>query len=187
MEKMTQKNKDLLLKKENSLLVIIDIQERLLPAMAEGNSVLDNAIRLIKFATLIEMPVILTEQQKLGKTVPELRRELETVQAISKWDFNCFGSEEFREKISRSKRDTLIMAGLEAHVCVAQTALHAIPDFAVHVVQDAVSSRSLQNWEIALRRMAQQGITITSTEMVIFELLERAGTDLFREALNLVK
>ena len=84
-------------------------------------------------------------------------------------------------------RKTLILTGVETHICIAQTALSAIPKFKVQVVSDAVSSRLLDNWAIGLERMRQSGVTITSTEMLIFELLERAGTDEFRATLKLMK
>ena len=84
-------------------------------------------------------------------------------------------------------RKSLILTGVENHVCVAQTALHALPYFKVHIVSDAVSSRDLDNWTVGLERMRENGAIITSTEMVIYELLQRAGTDKFRATLKLVK
>ncbi len=175
------------LQKEEAILLIIDIQDRLLPVMAQRETVLENAIRLVKFSRIMGIPIIVTEQHNLGPTTPQLRAELGDIQAICKWEFDCLSVPAFVEQVRQLKRNTLIIAGIEAHVCVAQTALHARPYYNVHVVSDAISSRSLHNWEIAIGRMRQQGITITSTEMVIFELLKRAGTDEFREALKLIK
>lgn len=172
---------------QDSLLLIIDMQERLIPAMAEKEVVVENAIRLARFSRLIGIPVLLTEQQKLGATLPQIREALGDIQAIPKIDFNCFGSETFAEEINSLKRKNVIIAGVEAHVCVTQTALCAASSYRVQVVSDAISSRSLHNRDVALRRMEQNGITITSTEMVIFELLQKAGTDLFKEVLKLVK
>ena len=180
-------NRALLLDKDDSLLVIIDMQERLFPVMADKEKILDNAIRLVKFSRIMGLPVLLTEQQKLGDTIPEIREELTDVEPIEKLEFDCFRSDLFNDKLAQLNRKSLIIAGIEAHICVTQTALHAFSDYGVHVVSDAVSSRSLHNWEVALRRMEQGGITITSTEMVIYELLEKAGTDTFREVLQLVK
>jgi nicotinamidase-related amidase len=102
-------------------------------------------------------------------------------------DFNSFGCEAFVERVGGLRRRTLILCGIEAHICVAQTGLHAVADYEVHVVADAVASRSPDNKKVALDRMSRSGITITSTEMVIYELLKRAGTDTFREVLKLVK
>jgi nicotinamidase-related amidase len=176
-----------LIRRESSILVMIDFQERLVPAMAERERLLENTIRLAGISRILGLPVLVTEQQKLGATVPELREALGAVEPVSKVDFNCFGSEVFTEKVKSLKRNTLILAGIEAHICVAQTALHAAPYYRVHVVADAVSCRSLQSRDIALRRMEQAGVVPTSTEMVIYELLGKAGTEEFREVLKLVK
>jgi nicotinamidase-related amidase len=170
-----------------SLLVIIDMQERLLPAMAHRETVTDNAKRLIAFSDIIGLPVVVTEQEKLGATVLDLAHLKQTVKPISKVAFNCFLSDEFTDAVHRSGRKTLILTGLEAHICVVQTALYAVPQFKVHVVRDAISSRTVDNWNAAVERMRMSGITITSTEMVIYELLERAGTEEFKAALALVK
>lgn len=176
-----------LLRGADALLVVIDMQERLLPAIAEKERVIENARKLVTFARMIGLPIILTEQQNLGETTPAIREELKGVEPITKLEFDCFESPAFAEQIHRLNRDTLIIVGIEAHICVAQTALRALVNHRVHVVSDAVSSRSLHNREVALGRMRQAGVTITSTEMVIYELLGKAGTEQFREALKLVK
>ncbi len=186
---MNKKNpsRHALLRRDDALLIVIDMQERLLPAIAGKERVVENALKLVKFARIIRLPIILTEQQNLGETTSELREELKDIQPIVKLEFNCFESRAFADRLRQLKRSMLIIAGIEAHICVAQTALHALSRYSVQVVSDAVSARSLQNLEVALQRMRQAGVTITSTEMVIYELLVRAGTDEFREALKLVK
>ena len=176
-----------LIEKDDSLLLIIDMQERLVPSMADKKNLVENVIKLVKFSLITGLPVVVTEQQKLGETLPEIRETLKEYTPIGKLEFDCFGSEAFRERIGRLKRKTLIIVGIEAHICVAQTALHALSDYEVHVVSDAVSSRSPENRKVALCRMGQAGVTITSTEMVMYELLGRAGTETFREVLKLVK
>ncbi len=180
-------SKSPLLTRDDSLLVIIDMQERLLPVIAEKERIIENVVKLVKFSHIIGLPVVLTEQQKLGETVPEIGELLEDIQPISKLEFDCFGSGAFAKHVSEQNKGALIITGVEAHVCVAQTALSGLSDYTVHVVSDAISSRSLHNREVALHRMGQNGVTITSTEMVIYELLRKAGTDTFREALALVK
>ncbi len=177
----------LTLSRNQSILVIIDMQERLLPVIADKQKVVENALRLVKFAHIVGLPIILTEQQNLGKTIAELRVELKNIEPIVKWEFDCFESRAFVERLGQQKRKTLIIAGIEAHICVAQTALHALSYYKVQVVSDAVSSRSTHNWETALQRMRQVGVIVTSTEMAIYELLGRAGTDEFREVLKLVR
>jgi nicotinamidase-related amidase len=178
---------DHLLEREDSLLVIIDMQERLLPAMAHREVVVENANRLLAFSDIIGLPIVVTEQQKLGPTALDLSHGSQTVKPILKVAFNCFLSDDFADVIQRSGRKTLILTGLEAHICVAQTALYAVPRFKVHVVRDAISSRKDDNRDTAVERMRASGVTITSTEMVIYELLKQAGTDEFKATLPLVK
>jgi isochorismate hydrolase len=163
------------------------MQEKLFPAVAEKETLAANVVRLARFSRIVGIPVIITEQEKLGSTLPEIRDELREIAPILKTDFNCFGSALFIEKVKATKRKTLILTGTEAHICVAQTALSGVSEYSVHVVSDAISSRSLRNREIALTRMMQAGVTVTSTEMVIYEIMKKAGTDVFREVLKLVK
>jgi nicotinamidase-related amidase len=176
-----------LIKREESVLIIIDIQDKLTPRISNNEKVIANIIRLLKFSRIIGLPVLLLEQEKLGQTLPEIKKEIPDSTPITKNTFNCFLSNEFRKRIRQLRPKTLILAGVETHICVAQTALSAIPKFNVQVVSDAVSSRSFLNWIIGIERMRQAGVTITSTEMLIFELLERAGTDEFRAAIKLMK
>ena len=176
-----------LLEREESLLVIIDMQERLLPAVADRESVKENVMRLVSFAGITGIPVIVTEQEKLGPTVLDLSQCKECSAPISKVAFNCFLSNDFADAVRRSQRKALILTGLEAHICVAQTALHAVQHFKVHVVRDAISSRTVDNCNTAVERMRTSGVTITSTEMIIYELLKKAGTQEFKAALALVK
>jgi nicotinamidase-related amidase len=175
------------LSRDDTLLVVIDMQERLLPVMAGRERVVENALKLVKFAHIIGLPIILTEQQNLGVTAAELHEELKGIEPIIKLEFDCFECPAFTDRLSQQKRSTLIISGIEAHICVTQTALHALSHYKVQVVSDAVSSRSTHNWEVALQRMRQAGAIVTSTEMVIYELLGRAGTAEFRESLKLVK
>lgn len=176
-----------LIQREESLLVMIDLQERLVPAVAEREKVVENAVRLARFSRIIGLPVIVTEQQKLGRTLPEVVEALQNPDVVAKVDFNCFGEVAFVEKVRKLGPVNIVLAGVESHICVAQTALFGLSEHRIHVVADAVSSRTLQNKEVALRRMEMEGAVITSTEMLIYELLQRAGTEEFREVLKLVK
>jgi nicotinamidase-related amidase len=176
-----------LIGRQDSVLVVIDVQEKLMPVITGRDKVADNVVRLLKFSDILGLPVILTEQKKLGDTLPELLEARSGLQPIRKLDFDCFGCEEFVQELHKVGRNTLILCGVETHICVAQTALHAAPDYTVHVVSDATSSRTEENWKVGLERMRQAGVVITSTEMVIYELLKRAGTDEFRAVLPLVK
>ena len=182
-----RKGRSGLIEKEDSILVIIDMQERLFPAMAEKEKLLENVMRLVRFSKIAGIPVVTTEQEKLGPMLADLKEDLKAIPPVSKVDFNCFACEAFVTRIKDLSKGTLVLCGIEAHICVAQTALSAGSDFEVHVVADAVASRSPRNCVIALERMSQRGTTITSTEMVIYELLKRAGTDMFKQVLKLVK
>jgi len=176
-----------MIEKDDSVLVVIDVQKILMPVIAENRKVIDNVSKLLKFSQIIDLPVILTEQERLGATVPEVKQEIPECTPIGKITFDAFLCDEFVARVHNTKRNTLILTGVETHICVAQTALHALPGFKVHVVNDAVSSRTGDNWRVGLERIRQSGGIITSTEMVIYELLQRAGTDEFRQTLKLVK
>jgi nicotinamidase-related amidase len=184
---MNQGSQGGLIRKEETVLVIIDMQERLFPVMAEKERLLENVMRLVKFSRVLGLPVLLTEQEKLGNVLPMIQEELREVQPIGKVDFNCFGCEVFSDTLAMLRKKTLVLAGIEAHICVAQTALHAASEYNVHAVSDAIASRSPHNHQIAVERMMQRGVTITSTEMVIYEILGKAGSETFREVLKLVK
>jgi len=174
------------IKARDALLVLIDIQEKLTPAVVEAEKMVENAKRLLGLARVMELPVIVTEQEKLGRTFGEIGEKL-TSAAIQKTTFDCFLSDEFSAAVANTGRSALILAGIEAHICVAQTALSGNSRFNIHVVSDAIASRSPHNVAVALDRMRAAGITITSTEMVIYELLKRAGTPEFKAMLPLVK
>lgn len=176
-----------LLDRDNCLLVIIDIQERLMPVIIDREIVLNNIIKLVKFSKIIGMPVIFTEQEKLGATISDLKNELSGITPISKLHFNCFYNTAFFEQVRHFDKKTIVLTGVEAHICVAQTALAGIQDYNIHVIEDAVSSRTMENKKIAIERMRQAGVVISSTEMFIYEMLVKAGTDEFKEALQLVK
>jgi nicotinamidase-related amidase len=175
------------LKREDSILVIVDIQEKLAPAVSERQKVLSNVVRLVKFANIIGLPIIVSEQQKLGPTLQEIKSGLPHYDPVSKLAFDCFAVPEFREKVEKTGRHSLIVTGLETHICVSQTAISGLSQYNVHGVSDAMSSRSPHNWEVGVERMRQHGVVITSTEMVIYELLEKAGTDEFKAVLPLIK
>jgi nicotinamidase-related amidase len=173
--------------RDDCVLVIIDMQERLVPAVCQNEKIVANAKRLIALATIMNFPVIVTEQGKLGSTLPELSELVASFDPVSKMTFNCFGTDEFNSAIAATGRNTLIITGIEAHICVTQTALWAQGRYGVQVVNDAISSRVSENVSVAVERMRASGVTITSTEMIIYELLEQAGTDQFKTMLPYVK
>jgi nicotinamidase-related amidase len=182
-----------LLEKEHCALVVVDLQEKLLPAIFEKERVIKNAKLLIECAKILQLPIILTQQypRGLGETERGIREALPAgLQPIDKLEFGCFGNPGFREAVQQLKprRNTLLLAGIESHVCVTQTALGAVQDgFRVHVAADATSSRSEFNWKIGLDRMKDAGAQLSSTEMMIYELLARSGTPEFKAMLSFLK
>ncbi|MBA4390188.1 MAG: hydrolase [Syntrophus sp. (in: bacteria)] len=176
-----------LLSREECILILIDIQDKLMPAIAEKEKIVSNAVKLVQFCRITGIPVVITEQEKLGSTVAVLKNELQGVEPFHKVHFNCFYCDDFDAEIKKTGKKTLILAGVEAHICVAQTALQAIPFYGVHAVSDATSSRLMENHKVALDRMRNAGVIITSAEMFMYEILQRAGTDEFKKVLPLVK
>ena len=140
-----------------------------------------NSRVLIRLAEVLEIPVLLTTQyvRGLGPTVPEIAELLPDVSPIDKLEFGCFGREEFRTAIRElpGRRTTVLLCGMESHICVMQTALGALENgYMVHVASDAVGSRSELNWRLGIDRMESAGCVISSTEMMMYELLRRSGT-----------
>jgi len=179
-----------LISKEGTVLVIIDVQEKLFPHMAEKERLVKSLEKMISFAEIMKIPILLTEQypRGLGHTIPEVRKLVPHLQPIEKVEFSCLGSEKFKESLTQLKAKILIITGIETHICVSQTAIEGLNNgYRVCVIGDAVSSRSLEDKALSLERMKQCGVTIASTEMVIYELLKKAGTPEFRKALELVK
>jgi nicotinamidase-related amidase len=171
-------------------LVVVDIQERLLPAMHERERVLQNALRLVKGAAILHLPVLVTEQypKGIGRTISELAGAVPEFAPLEKTAFSCCGAQSFLPSLASRKVRDVILCGIEAHVCVCQTALDLLDqDFDVFVVADAISSRTQENCRTAIERMRDAGAVIVSTEMILFELLEEAGTDQFKQILELIK
>ncbi|MCF8062301.1 MAG: isochorismatase family protein [Deltaproteobacteria bacterium] len=176
-----------LIDRQGTCLVLIDIQEKLFPLMRERDRLLENTLRLARFSEIMKIPVVLTEQKKLGGTLQQIRELLPEEHPVEKTAFNAFRCETFRDRIGSLSPRTIVLAGIEAHICVTQTALHALPAHRVHVISDAVAARLPGNRRVGLDRMAGAGVTVSSTEMFLFELLVEAGTDTFRKVLPLVK
>jgi nicotinamidase-related amidase len=178
------------LARARSGLVVVDIQERLLPAIFEKERVAQNAARLIQGATILQVPIFATEQYRkgLGPTVPEVAAAIPGFAPMEKLTFSACGAAGFIPALEGEKVCDAILCGIEAHVCVMQTCLELLEkSFRVFVVADAISSRTPENYRLGLDRMRAAGAVIASTEMVLFELLEQAGTAEFKQILTLVK
>lgn len=179
-----------LLTRDGTVLVVIDVQEKLFAKVKDQERIANNIRRLIQFAGILGMPVVLTEQypKGLGSTIPEIRNLTSEIKPIEKLEFSCLASSAFRERLDEIQARNLILTGIEAHICVAQTAIEALAEgYGVYVVQDAVSSRRLEDKAVAIERMRNQGAIIVTTEMLMYEILRKAGTPEFKKILELVK
>lgn len=176
--------------RENTLGLIVDIQERLFPVIHEKETLLKNCQILIQGLNELRIPLIVTQQYSkgLGQTLPEIRSLIPNFNFIEKTDFSCYGVAEVRGKLQEMNAQNIILCGIESHVCVLQTAVDMREDgLNPIVVMDAVSSRTPQNIELAKERFRHEGIMITSYESILFELTRVAGTDEFRVISKLVK
>jgi nicotinamidase-related amidase len=179
-----------LLRRDQAVLVLVDVQERLHAEMPRRETVALNLVKLSEAAGLLKVPVVVTEHaaKAFGPTIEPVRAALRGVVPVPKMVFSCFGSEEFRGALASLGRKQVVVAGYEAHVCVCQTALDAqAAGYQVHVVRDACGSRTDGDYAVGLDKMAGAGVLPASTETVIFELLEKAGTDEFRALLPVIK
>jgi nicotinamidase-related amidase len=180
------------LEAEQCALVVIDIQEKLLPPIFQKGQLVRNAQLLIRAAGILKIPALVSTQyaKGLGGTVPEIASLLAGTEAIDKTLFSCFGSDVFCSLLKRlpGQRNTLLLCGMESHICVTQTALGALREgYLVHVASDAVSSRTEWNWKIGLERMRTAGAVISSTEMMIYELMRSSSSAAFKELLPHLK
>ena len=180
------------LEAEQCALVVIDIQQKLLPPIFQKEQLVRNAQLLIRAAGILKIPALLSTQyaKGLGGTVPEISSLLSGTDAVDKTLFSCFGSDAFCALLKRlsGHRNTLLLCGMESHICVTQTALGALRDgYLVHVASDAVSSRTEWNWKIGLDRMRAAGAVISSTEMMIYELMRSSSSAAFKELLPHLK
>jgi nicotinamidase-related amidase len=180
------------LEADQCVLLVVDIQEKLLPPIFQKEQLLKNSQLLIRLAGILKIPAIVSTQYSkgLGGTVPEIASLLPQMHAIDKQMFSCFGSDVFCTVLKRlpGHRNTVLLCGMESHICVMQTALGALREgYVVHVASDAVSSRSEWNWKVGLDRMRAAGAIVSSTEMAIYELLRSSAAPGFREILPHLK
>jgi nicotinamidase-related amidase len=174
-----------LLDPKTTTLVVIDLQEKLLPAIWEKERVLGNVTKLLQLARILGLPVVPTTQYSrgLGPTAPQIAGLLDR-EPIDKTSFGCFGDPQIAAELS----GTLLVVGIEAHICVCQTVLGALEaGLPVHVAADATSSRTAANMQIGMERMRAAGAVISSTEMAIYELLRRSDREEFRKMLPYLK
>jgi nicotinamidase-related amidase len=174
----------------SSILVIVDVHGKLAQLMFEKEKLIANLVRMVKGAQILGIPILWNEQNPagLGGTIPELTELLTTLKPQSKMTFSCCGNQMFIDELRRSGREQVLLVGIETHICVFQTAIELLQQgFDVHLVSDAVSSRTPENKRVGIERIASHGGVITSTEMSLFELVRTADHSHFREISRLVK
>lgn len=179
-----------MLEVDRAVLLVIDVQEKLFRVIAEKERRLDSLQRLIKGIKVLGVPVILTEQypQGLGPMVKEVADLLPGVEPLAKTSFSCWGDKAFREEFKKLGRQQVLLAGIESHVCVYQTAADLIASgYEVYAVSDAVGSRTEENRATGLGLMGEMGVQLTSTETVLFELLKVAEGDKFKAISKIVR
>jgi len=182
---------ELLLNREHSVLVVVDMQEPFLAMIKVRDLIEHNVAFLLQAAKLFGIPVLTTLQNRtrLGDVIPTLQALLpDQVVPVDKLCFSCLGAEPFAKALQETGRQQVVLAGIETHICIMQTALDLIKaGYQVHVPYDAVASRGKLEWKYALLRLQQARAIVTSVESVIYEWLYQAGTDEFRQLLPLIK
>lgn len=180
------------LEPKRTALLVVDIQDRLMRVIDGCSQVVKNSVLLIKAAKALEIPLIATTQyaEKIGALLPEITDELGDIVTHNKMEFSCFNNNKIKALVSALPQqiDTLILCGVETHICIYQTALGALIDgYHVWVPADAVSSRTPQNYQTGLARIKEIGGHVANTELIIYELLQKAGTPQFKALLPFLK
>lgn len=182
--------KTLKIKKEDAVLVLIDFQERIMPVMKNKEELEAVALKLTKGCSVLGIPILVTQQytKGLGSTIPSIHEALEDYTPIEKTSFSAMGEPAFVEALKQTERNTVILAGIETHVCVQQTALDLLEmGYAVFLINDCVASRSNHDKKYAQRRMSETGAVGTTCEAVLFELCGGSREPGFKEISALVK
>lgn len=180
----------MLIQREKSLLLVVDVQEKLAPSIFEGEMAVRNNVRLLSATAQLSVPSFISEQyvRGLGPSLSEIRDAAVNAKFFEKIHFSCTAEPGVLEMLQLAKRPQIILTGMETHVCVLQSALGLLAaGFQVFLVADAAASRTLENRNAAIERARAAGASIVTTEMVLFEWLHKAGTDEFRALLPLIK
>ncbi len=176
---------------ERTGLLVVDIQERMMRVIPAKDEVVGNSVLLLKAANILKVPIVATTQYgaRIGALLPEISAEMSGVEPLDKLEFDCFGNKAVLAHIrSYEHVDTWIVCGVETHICIYQTVLGGLmADYAMWVPADAVSSRTEKNYLTGLDRIRRIGGAVGNTEMIIYELLRRAGTPEFKEILPFIK
>lgn len=179
-----------LLTTDATVLLVVDVQGKLAQLMADKEALFANLQRMVKGALALDLPILLAEQipEKLGHTIPEIAGLVPGLEPVSKTSFSCAGNPGFMTALEGLNRKKLLVTGMEAHVCVYQTAVDlAGQGYEVEVVEDAVGSRCASNKDLALRKLASQGVGLSSTEMALFELMGDCEHPAFRRIQSIIR
>jgi nicotinamidase-related amidase len=181
----------LFLNPAESLLLVVDLQEKFVPYLKHSKRVLQSTGLLLRVAKVMNIPVVASEHnpEGIGPTVPEIAKHLEGAEVIRKDIFSCLRDPKIKAAVARRQdAKTLILAGCETHVCIMQTSLDAIElGYNVHVAADGVSSRAELDWQMGLERIGKAGGVIATSEMIAYELLGRSDTPEFKKLLPVFK
>jgi len=179
-----------MLDRNDAVLIMIDFQGNLAQAMHNKESLFANNVKLIQGFKALDLPILVTEQipAKLGPTIPQLANELGSFNPVAKESFSSWINRDFHDRVRLFNRRQVVLTGIECHICVYQTALDLIQNgYSVHLVTDAVSSRTPENCRVGIDAMKSAGASVTSTEMVLFELLRTAADPKAKEIFKIVK
>jgi len=179
-----------MLKAEDAALVIIDVQGKLAELMYEKDIFFENMVKIVKCADVLDIPILWNEQlpDKLGPTIPQLQDILGDMKPLAKDTFSCCGNNNFIQKLISLNRNQVLLCGMETHVCVYQTAVDLLQSgYEVNLLADAVSSRAFENKQIGIEAIKDAGAKISCTEMAVFEMLQIAKGDKFKQVVKIVK
>lgn len=179
-----------LITKDDTALVVIDLQERLMPAMSNGKETEERAAKLIKGAKVFELPIIVTQQytKGIGPTTESVAEALGEFQHVEKTSFSCMRNQEFVDRLQASGRKNVIVCGVEAHICVLQTVLQLMEaGYNVHLAADCIDSRNQNDKLWGITRMGDAGAVITTYESALYELLQDSKAEGFKEISAIVK
>jgi nicotinamidase-related amidase len=175
---------------DNTVLLIVDVQEKLSKIILNREDLLASLVKVINGAQVLGVPIILTEQNPagLGQTIPEVKLLLPDIKPVSKFSFSCCGEEVCVKQLAALKRSQILLGGIESHICVYQTAVDLVSrGYEVQVLVDCVSSRTQENKALGLEKMKEAGAGITSVETALFELMRVAEGKKFKEISKIVK
>ncbi len=175
---------------ENTSLLVVDVQEKFVPHIYEYEKTLEKCSTLIQGCQLLDMPIAISEQNpsKLGATVVEIKKVAPHCECLEKIEFSCFDAPNIKKWLSKTHKKNVILCGIESHICVLQTAIDLKANgYTPIVIWDAISSRKLENKELALQRLIQEGVVVSSCESILFELMKTFAHPVSREMSKLIK